>query len=141
MTDYVVYFALIALSSICYVLYYKQYVFMPKMQKLNLANDFRYARRQNAELIDLFCLNSDILQNTGNVFNGLTFEAALTNLQNLDNNFYTTATYKQMTGKQKTNTGYAATLQADVARQIKIQHELKANFNKLMLNYHRFIAA
>lgn len=141
MTDYVVYFALMALSSICYALYYKQYVFAPKMQKLNIANEFRYARRQNAELIDLFCLNSDILQNTGNVFNGVTFEAALTNLQNLNSNFYTTATYKQMTGKQKSKAGYAAALQADVIRQITIQHELKANFNKLMLNYRQFIAA
>jgi len=141
MSDYVVYFAILALLSIFYVLYQKHYVFAPKMQMLNIANDFRYARRLNAELIDLFWLNQHILQKTGNIFNGITFEAAINDLQTLRSDFYTTTTYKQLVGKQKTQPGHAAALQAGVAQQIKMQHELKAGFNKLMLHYHQFIAA
>lgn len=141
MSDYVVYFAILGLLGIFYVLYHKYYVFAPKMQMLNIANDFRYARRLNAELIDLFWLHQHILQNTGNVFNGITFETALNNLQILRTDFYTATTYKQLVGKQKANPAHAAALRAGVAQQIKMQHDLKAGFNKLMLQYHQFIAA
>ncbi|WP_448702763.1 hypothetical protein ACFGVR_10455 [Mucilaginibacter sp. AW1-3] len=140
MSDYIVFFAIMALLGIFYVMYYKKYVFAPKMQRLSLANEFRYARNLNAELISLLWLNAPMLENTGLVFNGATFEDTLDALQNLRDNVYTTATFKQIVGKQKTKHHDIEQLQADIAGQIKMQQQVKDGFNKLIARNNRFAA-
>ena len=141
MSDYIVYFAAVALAGIVYVMYYKKYVFEPKMQRLNLANEFRYARNLNTELISLLWLNANTLQSTGRFFSGLTLEATINNLQTLRDEFYTTATFKQLVGKQKAKREYIDTLQAGIAEQIKMQQQVKETFNNIIGHYNRLVAA
>lgn len=141
MSDYIVYFSIIALAGILYMQYYRKYIFAPKMQMLNVANEFRYARNLNTELISKLWLNAAQLQNTGKVFNGLTFEATLNNLQAQRDEFYTTDTFKQMIGKQKTNRSQMNALQADIVAQVKMQHQIKETFNNIISHYNRLIAA
>src|SRR5476651_1894254 len=123
MSDYIVYFAIIALAAIFYVMYYKKYIFEPKMQMLNVANEFRYARNLNTELISMLWLNAAKLENTGKVFNGSTFEAILNHLQTQRDIFYTTSTFKQVVGKQKTKRSQMDALQADIVAQVKMQQQ------------------
>jgi hypothetical protein len=141
MSDYIVYFAIIALAGIFFVQYYNKYIFAPKMQKLNLANEFRFARNLNAELISLLWLNSTKLQGTGKFFNGLTLTATLNKLQTLHDEFYTSSTFQQLIGKQKTSTAHINVLQADITAQIKMQQQVKETFNNIIGHYNRLIAA
>jgi len=108
---------------------------MPKVQKLNRAKQFTYARNLNAELIGLFWHNTTLLQNTGLVFEGATFEDTLDKLQTLRDNVYTTETFKQLVGKQKTKGAYVLVLQQSIDEQIQMQQQIKAQFNKLMYRY------
>lgn len=141
MSDYIVYFAIIALTGIFYVMYYKKYVFEPKMQRLDLAKEFRYARNLNSELISLLWLNASTLQNTGKFFGGLTLEATINNLQALRDEFYTTATFKQLVGKQKAKRGHIDALRAGIVEQIKMQQQVKETFNNIIGHYNRLVAA
>jgi len=141
MSDYVVYFAVIALMGIFYVMYYKKYVFAPKMERLNMAKEFRYARNLNAELIGLLWLNIAHLQNTGRIFNDSTFEATLTALQTQRDTFYTTSTFKKLVGKQKTSRAQMDALQADIFAQVKMQQQIKETFTNIINHYNRLVAA
>jgi len=141
MSDYIVYFAIIALAGIFYIAYYKKYVFEPKMQRLDLAKEFRYARNLNTELISLLWLNASTLENAGRLFGGLTLEDTINNLQTLREEFYTTITFKQLVGKQKTKRGHIDALQAGIAQQIKMQQQVKETFSNIIGHYNRLVAA
>ena len=141
MSDYIIFFSVLALTGIFYLMYYKQFVFLPKVQKLNLANEFRYARSLNNELVRLFTHHATDLDQHGHLFNGLTYEAAMLNLQTWQTLIYTDATFKLLVRhQQKAKREYIEKLKGDITEQIKVQHEVKANINRA-LNRRKLIAA
>ncbi len=138
-SEYIVFFAAFTLIVILYVVYYNQFVFAPKMKKLNLVNEFRYAKNLNTELIQQFSKNADELQNAGGLFNGLGYDAVMAKLQSWKDMVYTDATLQMLCGKQ-TSKNLINSLEADIIQQIKIQHEVKANFSNA-INRRRLFAA
>jgi hypothetical protein len=139
-SEYIVFFAAFTLIVILYVAYYNEFVFAPKVKKLNLANEFRYAKNLNTALIQQFSENEYLLQNAGGLLNGLGYDAVMAKLQTWHDMVYTDATFKMLCGK-KTNKNIINSLEAELNHQIKIQHEVKANFNNAINRRNRLYAA
>jgi hypothetical protein len=126
-SEYIVFFAAFTLIVILYVAYYNEFVFAPKV---NL----------NTALIQQFSENEYLLQNAGGLLNGLGYDAVMAKLQTWHDMVYTDATFKMLCGK-KTNKNIINSLEAELNHQIKIQHEVKANFNNAINRRNRLYAA
>jgi hypothetical protein len=131
MPDYLILFALITFAVILYVMFYNEFVFMPKVKKIELANEFRYARNLNTELIHLFRKYESYLQTAGGIFDGLAYDAVVVQLQAWHDKVYTDDTFKILVSEEKKADRYIIDdLQADIFEHIKMQHQVKANFSK-----------
>jgi len=142
MTTSLIYFAVPTLAGLLYVFYYKEFVLAPKKKKLTLVNEFRYARNLNTELIHLFRKFATELKAAPSLYNGLTFDEVMNELQAWHDKIYTDATFRLLVGtEKKVNQDLISDLQADIYEQIKIQHEVKANFSKTVGTRSRLAAA
>ena len=137
MFAYVLYFAIIMLLGISYV--YNHFILAPKQKALHNANDFRYARNLNTELINQLNYYSAYLQDY--LFDGDTYETTIANLLVLHNNVYTTDTFKQLTGKQKVKRRHVDALLASINQQVQMQQQLKVSLNSVTRPYKKLIAA
>ncbi|OCX52690.1 hypothetical protein BEL04_14690 [Mucilaginibacter sp. PPCGB 2223] len=140
MSDYVVYFSVLALLGILYAQAYKRYVFTPKIQRLDRVRQFRYARNLNTELINLLWQDAARLEYAGLAFNGATFDDTLDALQNLRDNLYTTQNFKQLAGKQKAGRAHVEALQQNISKQIQMQQQIRADYHKLLDRFNRMAA-
>ncbi|WP_448702775.1 hypothetical protein ACFGVR_10515 [Mucilaginibacter sp. AW1-3] len=131
MPDYLILLAIATFAVILYVMFYNEFVFMPKVKKVELANEFRYARNLNTELIHLFRKYELQLQNAGNIFDGLTYNVVADQLQAWHDKVYTDDTFKILVSQEKKANRYVIDdLQADIFEHIKMQHQVKANFSR-----------
>jgi len=133
MSDYIVFFSLATLAVILYVIFYNEFVFIPRVKKLELANEFRYARNLNTELIHLFRKYESFLQSCGGVFDGVSYDVVVADLKAWHDKVYTDDTYKILVSEEKKANRYIINdLQADIFEQIKIQHQVKAAFSRAL---------
>jgi len=133
MSNYTILFALVTFAVILYAMFYNESVLIPKVKKVELANEFRYARNLNTELICLFRKYELLLQSCGNIVDDLTYDTIVVDLQAWHDEIYTDRIYKILIGKEKKATRNVINdLQAAIFEQVKIQHQVKAALTSVL---------
>jgi len=143
MTNYITFFAFLLLSGILYSIYYSNYVFVPKMKKLKMVQEFRYVSNLNSDLIHMLKKYVSEFDAENQVFlHGLTFGSMINSLERLRDKSYNHAVLKTLKAKE-TNKSTLCNLVIDIRHQIEIHHEVKDNLNKVLRNVqrHSFAAA
>ena len=143
MTDYITFFAILLLSGILYSIYYSNYVFVPKMKKLKMVQEFRYVANLNSVLIHMLKKYAAEFDAENQVFlHGLTFGSMINSLERLRDKSYNHDVLKTLKAKE-TNKATLCNLIIDIRHQVEIHHEVKDNLNKVLRNVqrHSFAAA
>jgi len=143
MTDYITFFAILLLSGILYSIYYSNYVFVPKMKKLKMVQEFRYVANLNSDLIHMLKKYAAEFDAENQVFlHGLTFGSMINSLERLRDKSYNHDVLKTLKAKE-TNKATLCNLIIDIRHQVEIHHEVKDNLNKVLRNVqrHSFAAA
>jgi hypothetical protein len=126
MSNYAILFGLSTFAALLFAMYYNEFVLFSKVKKIELANEFRYARNLNTELICLFRKYEPMLQTCGNIVDGANYDILVADLQAWHDEIYTDKIYKILIGKeQKANRTVINDLQAAIFEQVKIQHQVK----------------
>ena len=143
MTDYITFFAILLLSGILYSIYYSNYVFVPKMKKLKMVQEFRYVANLNSDLIHMLKKYAAEFDAENQVFlHGLTFGSMINSLERLRDKSYNHDVLKTLKAKE-TNKATLCNLIIDIRHQVEIHHEVKDNLTKVLRNVqrHSFAAA
>jgi len=143
MTTYITFFAILSLSGILYSIYYSNYVFVPKMKKLKMVQEFRYVSNLNSDLIQMLKKYAADFDAENQIFlHGLTFGSMISSLERLRDKSYNHDVLKTLKAKE-TSKATLCNLIIDIRHQIEIHHEVKDNLNKVLRNVqrHSFAAA
>ncbi len=136
--DYIIFFGLLALTIILGTIYYNVYIFTPKSQKLRLIGDFRYIRKLNRDLIQSlknYSLEHKAFDKV--CINDLTYNAAIDKLENWRDEVYTDNTFNFLKTTKPNKAGFN-NLSRDLQEQIRIQNEIKACYNKILIHRSSF---
>lgn len=134
MTNYITFFAALILTGILYSIYYSNYIFVPKMKKLKMVQEFRYVSNLNSDLIHALKNYVAEYNAASHIFmHGLTYSAMISSLENLRDKSYTNTTLKTLKAKDTSKTKLCE-LMIDIRNQIEIHNELKDGLNRSMRN-------
>ncbi|MBW4889844.1 hypothetical protein KXQ82_08960 [Mucilaginibacter sp. HMF5004] len=137
MTNYITFFSVLALSGILYSIYYSNYVFVPKMKKLKMVQEFRYVSNLNSDLIAALKNYAAEFNAENQIFlHGLTFGSMISSLEKLREKSYTTDILKTLKS-QETNKSILCNLLIDIRHQIEIHHEVKDSLSRIKRNTER----
>jgi hypothetical protein len=137
MTNYITFFSILILSGILYSIYYSNYVFVPKMKKLKMVQEFRYVSNLNSDLINALKQYAAEYNAENKVFlHGLTFNSMINSLERLRDRSYNTDTLKTLKSHD-TNKSVLCNLIIDIRHQIEIHHEVKESLNRMARNTER----
>ncbi len=132
MTNYITFFSILILSGILYSIYYSNYVFVPKMKKLKMVQEFRYVSNLNTDLINSLKKYASEYGAENQIFlHGLTFGSMISSLERLRDKSYSTDILKTLKSNE-TNKSTLCNLIIDIRHQIEIHHEVKENLNKVL---------
>jgi hypothetical protein len=131
MTNYITFFSILALSGILYSIYYSNYIFVPKMKKLKMVQEFRYVSNLNSDLIAALKKYASDFNAENQIFlHGLTYGSMINSLERLRDKQYNTEVLKTLKSND-TNKSTLCNLIIDIRHQIEIHHEVKEHLNKV----------
>jgi hypothetical protein len=134
MTNYITFFSILTLSGILYSIYYSNYVFVPKMKKLKMVQEFRYVANLNSDLIAMLKKYVSEYNAENKIFmHGLTFASMISSLERLRDRTYNAENLKTLKSPD-TNKSTLCNLVIDIRHQIEIHHEVKDSLNRMMRN-------
>ena len=136
MTNYITFFAALTLSGILYAIYYSNFIFVPRMKKLKLVQEFRYAANLNGDVINALKDHVSMFGNYDQIFlHGLTFGAMINSLEKLRDRSYNNEVLKTLKAKNTSNTTICNII-IDIRNQIDIHNEVKEGLNRAIRNTH-----
>ncbi len=130
MSAYIAFFAALTLVAILYVIIYNRLVFSPKIKRLNLANEFRYATNLNRYLLTQLTTHAAELKQIDNKFNDI--DVLMHKLQSWHDKARNNNIFRSVNNTEKNELPFDVLL-ADINQQIKLLHEIRTDLNRALL--------